>query len=46
MGHSGIIPFVYEGKEEIHKYMQYKISMNVCLSRIVCQRKIPKMAAI
>ena len=22
-GYSGIIPFVYEGKEEIHKYLQY-----------------------
>ena len=22
---SGIIPFVYEGKEEIHKYMQYEV---------------------
>ena len=26
---SDIIPFVYEGKEEIHKYMQYEVSMTV-----------------
>ena len=24
-----IIPFVYEGKEEIYKYMQYEVSMTV-----------------
>ena len=29
-GHSGIIPFVYEGKEEMHKYMQYQVSYD-CL---------------
>ena len=23
-GYSGIIPFVYEGKQEIHQYMQYE----------------------
>ena len=28
MGYSGIIPFVYDGKEEIHKYMQYEVSMH------------------
>ena len=26
-GYNGIIPFVYEGKEEIHKYMQYEVSI-------------------
>ena len=28
-GCSGIIPFEYEGKEEIHKYVQYEVSMTV-----------------
>ena len=28
-GYCGIIPFVYEGKEEIQKYMQYEVSMTV-----------------
>ena len=41
-GYNGIIPFVYEGKEEIHKYMQYQVSMTVCIGRIVNQRKVPK----
>ena len=26
---SGIIPFLYEGEEEIHKFMQYEVSMTV-----------------
>ena len=39
--YSGIIPFVYEGKEEIHKYMQYEVSMTVCMGRIANQRKVP-----
>ena len=26
-GYSSIIPFVYKGKEEILKYMQYEVSM-------------------
>ena len=34
-GCSGIIPFVYEGKEEIHKYAQY-------MGRTTNQRKVPK----
>ena len=37
ISYSGIIPFVCEGKEEIHKYMQCKISMNVCMGRIANQ---------
>ena len=41
-GYSGMIPFVYEGKEEIHKYMQYKVSMIVCIGRIANQRKVSK----
>ena len=38
----GIIPFVYEGKEEIHKYMQYQVSMTVWMGRTTNQRKVPK----
>ena len=41
-GYSGIIPFVYEGKEEIRKYVQYEVSMTVCMGRIANQRKLPK----
>ena len=41
-GYSGIIPFVYEGKEEIHKYMQYEVSVTVCMGRTTIQRKVPK----
>ena len=41
-GYSGIIPFVYEGKEEIHKYVQHKVSMTVCMGRIANQRRAPK----
>ena len=40
--YSGIIAFVYEGKEEIHRYVQYEISITVCMCRIANQRKIPK----
>ena len=38
----GINPFVYEGKEEMHKYMQYEVSMTVSVGRIANQRKVPK----
>ena len=24
IGHSGIVPFAYIGKEKLHKYMQYE----------------------
>ena len=41
-GHRGIIPFVYQGKEKIHKYMQYEVPMTVCMGRIANQRKVPK----
>ena len=41
-GYSGIIPFVYEGKEGIHNYMQYEVSMTVCMGRTTNQRKVPK----
>ena len=40
--YSGIIPFVCEGKEEIHKYMQYEVSVTVCMGMIANQRKVPK----
>ena len=33
---------MYEGKEEIHKYIQYEVSITVCVGRIANQRKIPK----
>ena len=42
IGYSSIISFVYEGKDEIHNYMQYDVSMTVCMGRIQNQRKIPK----
>ena len=41
-----LIPFVYKGKEEIHKYMQYEVSMTICMGRTTNQRKTPKIAAI
>ena len=37
--YSGIIPFGYKGKEEIHKYMQYKVSITACVGWITNQRK-------
>ena len=40
--YSGIIPFVCEGKVEIHKYMQHEVSTTVCMGRIANQRKVPK----
>ena len=42
MGYSGIIPLLYEGKEQIHKYMQYEVSMTVCMGSIANQSKEPK----
>ena len=45
-GYNGIIPFVYEGKEEIHKYMQNEVSMTVCLGWITNQRKVPKWLSL
>ena len=38
--YSGITPFVYKGKEDIHKYMQYEVSMTVCMGTIANQRKV------
>ena len=42
IAYSDIIPFVDVGKEVIDKYMQYEVSMIVCIGRIVNQRKVPK----
>ena len=42
IGYSCIIPFVYQGKEEIHKYMQYEVSMTICMGRTTNQSKVPK----
>ena len=42
IGYNAIISFVCEGKEEIHKYMQYEVSTTVCVGKIANQRKIPK----
>ena len=36
--------FIYVGKEEIHKYVQYVVSMTVCMGRTTNQST--KMAAI
>ena len=42
IGYSGLIPLVYEGKEEIHKYMQYETSLTLYVDSIPNQRKVPK----
>ena len=42
ISHRGINLFVYVGKENIHKYMQYEVSVTVCMGRIANQRKVPK----
>ena len=41
-GYIGIIPFVCLGKEQIHKYMQYEVSVSVHVGRVANQRKVPK----
>ena len=33
---------MYEGKEEIHKHMQYEVSFTVCMGKTTNQRKVPK----
>ena len=33
-GYSNIIPFVHEGKNAIHEYMQYEVPVTVCMGRI------------
>ena len=42
ISYSGIIPFVYEGKEEILKHMRYEVSVTACMGRMANQRQIPK----
>ena len=42
ISYSGIIPFVDVGKEDIHKHLQYEVSMPVYIGRITNQRKLPK----
>ena len=42
ISYSGIISFVYVGKDEIHKYMSYEVSMTAYMGWIANQRKIPK----
>ena len=42
LGHSGIVPFFYTGKEDMHKYMQYDSSMTVYMGRAANQKKVPK----
>ena len=39
IGHSGIISFVYLGKEKMHNYIQYKVSMTVYMGRIANQTR-------
>ena len=41
-GYSDIILFVYEGKEETHKYMQHEVSLIVRVCMAANQRKVPK----
>ena len=42
MGYSGIIPFVHIGKKEMHKYVQFEVSITVYVGRIANQTKVPK----
>ena len=42
--YSGIIPFAYGDKEEIHKFLQYEVSMSDYMGNIA--KKSTKMAAI
>ena len=37
-----LFPFMYVDKEEIHKYMQWEVSMAIFMGRIENQRKILK----
>ena len=46
IGYSTIILFMYVGKEEICKYMQYEVSMTVCYGRDSKSKKSTKMATI
>ena len=40
-GYSSIIPFMHEGKEDIHKYMQFEVCMAVRMNKL---KKGTKMA--
>ena len=40
ISYSGIIPFVYVGKEEIHTHIQYEVSTPVYMGWIANQRKL------
>ena len=42
IGYSVIIPFVYAGKEEKQKYMQYEVSVTAHVDMIAIQRKVAK----
>ena len=37
-----LIYFVCEGKEEKKKYVQFEVSMTVCMGRTANHRKVPK----
>ena len=41
-GYNDLIPSVYVGKHEIHKYIQYEVSMIIYVGRTANQRKVPK----
>ena len=42
LGYSCIIVFVCKSNEEMHKYMQYEISMTAYMGRMANQRNVPK----
>ena len=46
ISYSGIMPFMYAGKEEILKNMWYEVSMTVYMGRIANQRKTPNWLPI
>ena len=37
-GYCDIIPLMYEGKEEIHKYMQYEVSITAWAGQQIKER--------
>ena len=43
LSRSDCSPFVNVGKEEMHKYLEYEVSMTVYMGRIADQRKVPKL---
>ena len=42
ISYSGIIPFVYVGKEKIHKYVWYEVSMTDYMGRIANHIEVQK----